>query len=647
MATHQFQTEVQQLLHLVIHSLYSDRAIFLRELISNASDACDRLRFLSLTEPQLSAGDSDYRIEVVADREARTLTIRDNGIGMSEAEAIEHLGTIAKSGTKAFLASLAEDARKQAQLIGQFGVGFYSAFMVAERVVVESRSARLGSDEGVRWESRGDGSFTTERIARAARGTSVILHLKDDAEEFLDEARLRELIVRWSDYVPYPIRMPKGGKGGEWEQVNSGVPLWTKPKETISEDDYRKFYHSACRLYDTPATRIHATVEGRLSYTTLLFIPSEKPLDLFDRERRGVALYVRRVFITDDCRTLLPEWLRFVRGIVDSDDLPLNVSRELVQQQAVVEQLRKQLTKRILDHLLKLAQSSEETERQAWQKIDAAFGMVLREGIVTDPEQRDRLARLARWRSTWTEAEAGRPPTGLEDYIRRAPERQREIYYVLAPSLEAARANPAIEGFVKAGREVLFLVDPVDEFVVQHLSEFDGRRLVNAAHGAADLLEGEGKRALEQKAKELAPFLSFAKERLGDVSEVRLSARLADSPACIVSEGYAISPQMEAMLKRLGQPVPAQQRVLELNPEHPLVQQLAALHAQRHEQQAVEILAALRDTALLAAGLPVPDPAAAARRLQALLTPRAAQAAAGESPGAAGERPSLDATLSK
>lgn len=630
MATqHAFQTEVQQLLHLVIHSLYTERAIFLRELVSNASDACDRLRFLSLTEPQLSAGDSDYRIDIVPDRAARTLTVRDNGIGMTEAEAIEHLGTIAKSGTKAFLASLGEDQRQNAQLIGQFGVGFYAAFMVAERVVVESRSARVGSDEGVRWESRGDGSFTTERIARAARGTSVILHLKDDAEEFLDPWRLRELVKRWSDFVPYPIRLPKDGKEGEWEQVNSGTPLWTRPKDAISEEDYRKFYHSTCRLYDTPATRIHATVEGRLSYTALLFVPGEKPLDLFDRERRGVALYVRRVFITDDCRLLLPEWLRFVRGIVDSDDLPLNVSREMLQQQAVVAQLRQQLTKRILDHLLKLAQSSDEAERRAFESIDANFGMVLREGIVTDPEQRERLARLARWRSTWTEAEAGRAPTGLEDYIRRAPEAQREIYYILAPSLAAARANPAIEGFVKAGREVLFLVDPVDEFVVQQLTEFDGRKLVNAAQGAADLLSGEAKRELDSKAKELAPFLAFAKERLSDISEVRLSARLAESPACVVGEGPTVSPQLEQMLRRMGHPVPEQRRVLELNPAHPLVQRLVALHADRLETQAAEMLAAVRDTALLAAGLPLADPAAAARRLQALLA-QAPAAAAGQ-----------------
>jgi molecular chaperone HtpG len=619
MTQHAFQTEVTQLLQLMIHSLYSEREIFLRELISNASDACDKLRFLSLTEPNLSAGDSDYRIEVSADKDAKTLTIRDNGVGLTEAEAIEHLGTIAKSGTKSFLGQLGEDQKKNAQLIGQFGVGFYAAFMVADKVVVESRSARAGSDKAVRWESAGDGNFATEAIERAARGTTVTLHLKEDAAEFLDGWKLRGLVKKWSDFVVYPIKMAKEG-GTDLEQVNSGTPIWTKPKDTLKDEDYAAFYKSACKQWDEPATRIHASVEGRLSYTTLLFVPSEKPFDLFERERRGVSLYVKRVFIMDDCKHLLPEWMRFVRGVVDSDDLPLNVSREILQQQATVEQLRKQLSKRVIDHLLKLAQSTEDADKAAWAKIDTAFGPVIREGIVTDFENKDRIARLARWRSTWTEAEAGRTATGLEDYIRRCPEAQREIIFVMAPSLAAAKANPAIEGFVKAGREVLFLTDPVDEWVVQHLTEFDGRKLVDAAKGAGDLLDAEAKKKLEEKAKELEPFLGFAKQTLTDVGEVRLSGRLADSPACLVADEHGMSAQMEAMMRRMGQSVPESKRTLELNPGHPLVQRLTVLHAdEAKREQVADALHVLRDQASLAAGGTVSDGAGAAKRLQALL----------------------------
>jgi molecular chaperone HtpG len=619
MTQHAFQTEVQQLLHLMIHSLYSEREIFLRELISNASDACDKLRFLSLTEPNLSAGDTDYRVEVTFDTAAKTLTVRDNGIGLSEAEAIEHLGTIAKSGTKAFIGQLGEDQKKNSQLIGQFGVGFYACFMVADKVVVESRSARLGSEQGVRWESAGDGNFATETIERAARGTTVTLHLKEEAAEFNDAARLRRLVKKWSDFVAYPIRMTKED-GKELEQVNSGTPLWTKPKESLKDEDYTTFYQTACHQWDQPATRIHASVEGRLSYTTLLFVPSEKPFDLFERERRGVSLYVRRIFIMDDCKQLLPEWLRFVRGVVDSDDLPLNVSREMLQQQGTVDQLRKQLSKRVIDHLLKLAQSGDEADKAAWAKIDGAFGPVIREGIVTDHENKDRVARLARWRSTWTEGEAGRTPTGLEDYIRRCPETQREIVYITGPSLAAASANPAIEGFVKAGREVLFLVDQVDEWVVQHLSEFDGRKLIDASKGAGDLLDAEAKKALEAKAKELEPFLGFASETLSDLGEVRLSGRLADSPACIVTDEHGVSGQMEQLMRRMGQAVPPQKRILELNPTHPLVVRLSALHAdEANRPQVADALHLLSDQATLAAGGTVSDGAGTAKRLQALL----------------------------
>ncbi|MEK7413577.1 MAG: molecular chaperone HtpG [Planctomycetota bacterium] len=637
MTQHVFQTEVQQLLHLMIHSLYSQREIFLRELISNSSDACDKLRFAALTEPKLTAGDSDLRIDVAADKEAKTITITDNGIGLTEAEAVEHLGTIAKSGTKAFLQALGDGQKKDAQLIGQFGVGFYSAFMVCDRVVVESRSARATADDGVRWESTGDGTFATEKLTRAIRGTTVTLHLKDDATEFIDSWKLRQLIKTWSDYVPYPVRMlaEKDGKPtSDFEQVNSGQPLWTKAKDAISDEDHTKFYRSACRLWDEPATRLHATVEGTLSFTALLYVPSERPYDLFQQDRKGVSLYVRRVFIMDDCKDLLPEWLRFVRGVIDSDDLPLNVSRELLQGGDTVKKIRKQVVKRLIDHLQKLASSGDENDRAAWSKVDASFGAVIREGVITDHENQERIAKLVRWRSTWTsaapaEGEAARSATtGLEDYIRRAGDAQKSIYYVLAPNLAAARANPAIEGFIKRGREVLFLAEPVDEFVVQHLTEFDGRKLVDIAKGAADLADGNEKTQLEAKTKELDAFLVFAKDTLAaDVSSVRLTARLADSPCCLVGDDHAVSAQLEEMMRRMGQAPPPSKQVLELNPAHPLVARLAELHGDESRRgEVADWLHSLRDQALLASGAKVPDGAAAAKRMQVLLQ-RAAGAA--------------------
>jgi molecular chaperone HtpG len=649
MTQHTFQTEVTQLLQLMIHSLYSEREIFLRELISNASDACDKLRFTALTKGDLLRGDEELRIEVRSDAEARTLTISDNGIGLSEAEAIEHLGTIAKSGTKAFLQGLSGDQAKTANLIGQFGVGFYSAFMVADRVVVESRTATGTSDAGVRWESTGDGNFSTETIARAARGTSVTLHLKEDAKDFAENWKLRELIKKYSDYVAYPIRLPKWvseedlkkGVVAEPEQVNAGQPLWTRAKDQISDEQYGAFYKSACKQFDEPATRLHFTVEGTLSFTALLFIPSTKPFDLFDRDRRGLGLYVRRVFVMDDCKDLLPDWLRFVRGIVDSDDLPLNVSREILQQQDTVVKLRKQLVKRILDHLLKLASSNEEAERKAWLGIEEVFGAIIREGLVSDHENRDRLLRLSRHRSTWTVAPAGadepaRPEkTSLEDYVRRMPAGQQAIYYVTAPTLEAARSSPHLEGFARKGYEVLYCTDAVDEWVSSHVHEFDKRKLVSVAKGADDLASAEEKQAIEAKAKGFGDFLGFCKQSLGEeVDEVRLSHRLTDSPCCLVGEEHGISTQMEELMRRMGQEVPKQKRALELNPDHPLIQRLQALHAQGDQSRLGGYLAVLRDQALLAEGSKIMDPAAFARRVQELL----ASAAGGDGAKAQGAR---------
>jgi molecular chaperone HtpG len=623
MATHAFQTEVQQLLHLMIHSLYSDREIFLRELISNASDACDKLRFNALTNAKLMVGDDRLQVDITADPEGKTLVITDTGIGLTEAEAIEHLGTIAKSGTKQFLQAMGE-AGKSSNLIGQFGVGFYSAFMVADRIVVESRSATLDSDHGVRWESAGDGNFATETISRAQRGTTVTLHLKDDAKDFAETWKLCELVKKYSDYVSYPVMLPKyvsdedkaKGVKPEPEQVNAGQALWTRPKDQISDTEYTEFYKSACKQWDEPATRLHVVVEGTLSFSALLFIPSEKPHDLFDRDRRGLSLYVRRVFIMDDCKDLLPEYLRFVRGVVDSDDLPLNVSREILQQQDTVAKLRKQLVKRILDHLAKLAASSEEADKAAFAKVDAAFGPILREGLVNDFENKDKIQRLARYASTKTEGET---KVGLESYVARMAEGQPAIYYVTAANVAAAKSSPHLEGFAKRGYEVLFMVDPVDEWVAGHVTEFDGKKLVSVAKGSEDLGTDAEKKDLEEKTKELGGFITFVKDALGDeVGEVRLSHRLTDSPCCLVGEEHSTSPQMEELMRKMGQPIPASKRILELNPGHPLVNKLQTLQGTDADKAKVHVRV-LRDQAILAESGRIADPAGFAKRVQELL----------------------------
>ena len=623
MATHVFQTEVQQLLQLMIHSLYSDREIFLRELISNSSDACDKLRFTALTDAKLMAGDDRLQVDITADAAAKTLTISDTGIGLTEAEAIEHLGTIAKSGTKQFLQAMGE-ASKSSNLIGQFGVGFYSAFMVADRIVVESRSATVGSDHGVRWESSGDGNFATETITRAQRGTTVTLHLKDDATDFVETWKLRELVKKYSDYVSYPVMLPKyvsdedqkKGVKAEPEQVNAGQALWTRPKDQISDTEYNDFYKSACKQWDEPATRLHVVVEGTMSFTAMLFIPSDKPMDLFDRDRRGLSLYVRRVFIMDDCKDLLPEYLRFVRGVVDSDDLPLNVSREILQQQDTVTKLRKQLVKRILDHLAKLASSTEDADKAAFTKIDAAFGSILREGLVNDYENKDKVQRLVRYASTKTEADA---KTGLEDYVKRMAEGQPAIYYVTAANVAAAKSSPHLEGFTKRGFEVLFMVDPVDEWVAGHVTEFDDKKLVSVAKGSEDLGTADEKKDLEEKTKELGGFITFVKDALGDeVGEVRLSHRLTDSPCCLVGDEGSASPQMEELMRKMGQPIPPSKRILELNPSHPLVTKLQSLQGTDTDKAKVHVRV-LRDQAVLAEGGRIADPAAFAKRVQELL----------------------------
>ncbi|TVR08020.1 MAG: molecular chaperone HtpG [Planctomycetota bacterium] len=631
---HTFQAEVQQLLQLMIHSLYSEREIFLRELISNSADACDKLRFEALTDSALMAGDDQLRVRIVADSDAGTLSITDNGIGLTQDEAVEHLGTIARSGTKAFVEQLKAAGKDSdaASLIGQFGVGFYSSFMVAERVVVESRSARSSSDEGVRWSSTGDGSFETESIARAQRGTTITLHLKDDAKEFLETWRLRSLIKKYSDFVAYPVMLPKEVKEDEEpedEQVNESQALWTRPKDDISDEQYNEFYRGACKQWDEPATRLHFNVEGQLEFTALLFIPSQKPMDLFERDRRGLNLYVRRVFIMDDCTDLLPEYLRFVRGVIDSSDLPLNVSREMLQQQAIIAKIKKILTRRILDHLESLARSEDASEQATFQSIDRTFGPVIREGLVNDPEQKERLSKLARYQSTWTveQDEAADPApehptrTGLADYVARMSEGQESIYYVTAPSLSAARSSPQLEGYRAKGYEVLLMTEPVDDYAMQYgsLGEFDGKKLVHIAKGAADLEDDESKKALEEARERYADFCGYATEQLPGIKEVRVSNRLTDSPACLVHDDGALSEGMEEMMRRFGQDVPEQERILELNPNHELVSRLHERFAGDNKDGIGDWLHLLRDQAHLAEGGAVKDGAAIAKRMQKLM----------------------------
>ncbi|MFW5751198.1 MAG: molecular chaperone HtpG [Planctomycetota bacterium] len=636
MAEYAFQTEVQQLLHLMIHSLYSEREIFLRELVSNASDACDKLRFESLTDKELTGADERLQVRLIPDQEARTLTIEDTGIGLTQDEAVSQLGTIAKSGTREFVEAVSakdQGTDELAGLIGQFGVGFYSAFMVSDKIVVESRSARASSDAGVRWESTGDGSFTTEVIPRPQRGTAITLHLKDDAEEFLDRWRLRSLIKKYSDYVTYPVELPKE-KGEddtddvacEFEQINEGKALWTRPRDEITAEQYKEFYQGACKQWDDPATHLHFGVEGTLAFTALLFVPSQRPMDLFDQQHRGLSLYVRRVFIMDDCRELLPEYLRFVRGVVDSDDLPLNVSRQMLQQEDVVRRLRKSLVKKILDHLDRLARSDESEEQEVFALIERNFGPILREGLVNDFDNRERLLKLVRLRSTWTlEQEGGDDDTAplktsFAEYIERMGEDQDAIYYLTAPGIAAARTAPQLEGFKRKGWEVLFLIDPVDEWVVTHLHEVMDKPFTSVSKGAVDLGGEEDKQELEQLSEEHKGFLEACAGHLDDVGEVRLTRRLTDSPCCLVLPEHAMSEAMTEMMRRMGQPVPEVKRILELNPDHELVRKLRGIYeADAGDERLPHHLRLLRDQAVLAEGGRIEDPAGFARAVQEML----------------------------
>jgi molecular chaperone HtpG len=617
--TRAFEAEVSQVLHLVTHSLYSHKEIFLRELISNASDACDKLRFAALSDAALTADDAELRIEIVPDKDARTLTIRDNGIGMTREEVIENIGTIARSGTRRFLESLSGDARKDTQLIGQFGVGFYSAFIVADKVTLTTRKAGAPAGEGVRWESGGSGEYTLATVDAAQRGTTVTLHLKEDESEFLDAWKLRDLITRYSDHVAFPIRLPKMHEGGasdqsgtaEFETVNHAAALWTRPKSELKDEDYQGFYKSISHDFGDALAWTHNRVEGSQSYTLLLYVPEKPPFDavLSGRdERKGLKLYIRRVFIMDASEQLLPSYLRFVRGVVDSDDLPLNVSREILQENRLVAQIRGACVKRTLDLLEKLAKD----EPEKFAKFTTAFGNVLKEGIAEDGANRERIAKLLRFASTASEGEA--KTVSLDDYIGRMQAGQDTIWYVTADSHAAAKGSPQIEGLRAKGVEVLLLSDRIDEWMIGYLGEYAGKKLRNAGKGEAEAQVDAGEAERRKQAAEAAqPVVDKLAGLLGKrVSEVRVSHRLTQSPSCLVLGEYDMALHMQRLLREAGHEVPGSEPALEINPEHPLVRALAE-EADAARAQDLGLL--LFEEAQVAAGDQLADPAAFVARV--------------------------------
>ena len=611
-----FQAEVKQLLHLMIHSLYSHKEIFLRELASNAADAADKLRFEALNDAALYEGDPDLKIWIQADKEARTLTIRDNGIGMSRQEVIEHIGTIAKSGTKEFFGKLTGDQQKDAQLIGQFGVGFYSSFIVADKVTLTTRRAGLTQEHGVRWESGGAGDYTLETVAKESRGTEIVLHLKDDESEFLEEWRLKSIVHQYSDHIPIPIVLiqGEGEKKGEEETINKANALWARSKSDISEDEYKAFYKHVGHDYEDPMAWTHARVEGRQDYTLLLYVPAHPPFDLWDREAKaGVKLYVRRVFIMEDSRKLMPSYLRFMRGVIDAADLPLNVSREILQQTKDMEMIRGGCVKKALDLLSDIAENRKDDYAKLWEH----FGQVLKEGVGEDHANKERIAKLLRFRTTASEAE----DTAFADYVGRMKEGQDKIYYITADTLAAARNSPHLEVFRKKGIEVLLLTDRVDEWLVSNLFEFDGKPLASVAKGDLDLSgikSGEGDKAEEEtpKAEEAKALVERLQEVLKEqVKEVKVSSRLVDSPACLVADEHDISAHLARMLKSMGQKAPESKPILEINVGHPLVQKLEG----EQDERFGDLAGLLFDQAVLLDGGQLADPASFVKRMNALM----------------------------
>ena len=640
--THSFQAEVSQLLHLVTHSLYSNKEIFLRELVSNASDACDKLRYEALNNAALFEGQSELQVRVSFDKEAKTVTITDNGIGMSQQEAIDHLGTIAKSGTREFMGKLSgdqkTDAKDQGALIGQFGVGFYSGYIVADRITVESRRAGLKAEEGVRWSSTGTGEFEVETITQAERGTTIILHMRDDADEYLSAWKLKSVINKYSDHISLPICMRKevwkeGEKEqpgemvvtDEWETVNQANALWARPKKDVSDEQHLEFYKHISHDFEPPLAWTHNRVEGSTEYTQLLYIPSKAPSDLFNRDKQaGLKLYVKRVFIMDDAEALMPTYLRFIKGVVDSADLPLNVSRELLQESRDVKAIREGNTRRVLSVLEDLAKhdvpaddSSEDDKKDTgkFTKFYAEFGAVLKEGLGEDFSNKDKIAKLLRFASTTSDTVS----VSFADYKARMKEGQEAIYYITADTMAAAKNSPQLEVFRKKGIEVLLMTDRVDEWALNFLNEFDGTALQSVAKGAVDLgsLQDEAeKKAAEDAAETFKPILAKLKEALKDKAEdVRVTTRLVDSPACLVVKDHGMSMQLARMLKQAGQEAPEVKPVLEVNAEHPLVKKLSA-DANPHFHDLAHILF---DQALLAEGGLPEDPAAYVKRVNALL----------------------------
>ena len=638
--TRRFEAEVSQVLHLVTHSLYSHKEIFLRELVSNASDACDKLRFESIANPELLGGEPELRIDVSWDQAARTVTIRDTGIGMTRDEVVENIGSIASSGTRRFLEAMGSEQKADARLIGQFGVGFYSGFVVADRVTVLTRRAGSAPDAGVKWESDGRGEYTLEDLSLPERGTTVVLHLKADEDEFLDGWKLRSLVNKYSDHVAFPIRMPKevaaeagadadnadadAGTTGEgkddaakpattWETVNDASALWTRPKADISDEEYQNFYKALGHDFNDAAAWSHNRVEGSQSFTTLLYLPAQPPFDLMmggRDERKGLKLYIKRVFIMDAAEELLPNYLRFVRGVVDADDLPLNVSREILQHNRQLERIKGACVKRVLDMIERL--SRDEPEKFA--AFLKAFGNTLKEGIVEDAGNRERIAKLLRFASTKGEGDAR--GVSLDDYIGRMQDGQDAIWYVTADGYRAAAGSPQLEAFRARDIEVLLMSDRIDEWMLGHLREYDGKPLKHVAKGELPLDEAE-KKKLEDAAGAAAPLLERIKALLGErVEDVRVSARLTDSPSCLALSEWEMAPHLAHLLREAGQDVPEQKPTLEINPQHAL---LRKLQGEADDARATDLATLLLEQAELAAGAPLPDPAAFVQRLNRLL----------------------------
>jgi molecular chaperone HtpG len=611
-----FEAEVNQLLHLMIHSLYSNKEIFLRELVSNASDACDKLRFEALSNEKLMEKDNDLGIEIEFDEKARTVTIRDNGIGMSRDEVVEHIGTIAKSGTAEFLQSLTGDQAKDSNLIGQFGVGFYSSFVVAEKVELFTRRAGASAKDGVRWESNGESGYTLEAVQREARGTEVVLHLRKDEDEFLNGYRLRSLVGKYSDHIPLPIKMPKeddkGQRTDEWETVNKASALWVRPKKDISEDEYKDFYKHVAHDFTDPLVWSHNRVEGKLEYTSLLYIPSKAPFDLFEPNQvHGIKLYVQRVFIMDDTEHLMPRYLRFVRGVIDSNDLPLNVSREILQSNRVIDSMRSGSVKKVLSLLEKMAKNEPDQYADFWGQ----FGKVLKEGPVEDFTNKDKILKLLRFASTQNDSDAQN--VSLDDYISRMKEGQDKVYYITADSYNAAKNSPHLEIFHKKGIEVLLMSERVDEWLMGQIQEFDGKTFQSVAKGELDLADLKGEEKDKKESEQDKKLLERIKTTLAEqVEEVRSSMRLTQSPSCIVLNEHDMAMYMQQLMKQAGQEMPVSKPVLEVNTDHPI---LKRMQDEKDNDLFNEWASLLLDQAVLSEGGQLEDPATFVRRMNDMM----------------------------